>query len=121
MNGNGTTNYSHSNTHGWVPQPDGRGTLDILWSCIITIFLCCWTSVCANIPGRNDTLMERFWDKLNLACLGIIGPEFLFTLAMGQWISAQHSVEVSHTFLQTDGLRFTDRFHASGIPCWRLL
>lgn len=65
--------------------------------------------------------MERFWDKLNLACLGIVGPEFLFTLAMGQWVSAQHSVEVSHTFLQTDGLRFTDRFHASGIPCWRLL
>jgi hypothetical protein len=105
MNGNGTTNYSHNNTHGWVPQPDGRGTLDILSSCLITIFLCCWTSVCANIPGRSDTLMERFWDKLNLACLGIMGPEFLFTLAMAQWISAQHSVEVSHTSLRTDGLR----------------
>ena len=23
--------------HGWVPEPDGRGTWSILWSCLATI------------------------------------------------------------------------------------
>jgi hypothetical protein len=106
MNGNSSLNYSHNTTHGWVPQVDGRGTLDILWSCTITIFLCCWTSVCANIPAKEDSKVDRFRDKFDLACLGILGPEFLFALALGQYDSARRSVEVSERFVLADGLAF---------------
>lgn len=82
-------------TDGWVPQNGGRGTLDILLTCIFTIFLCCWTSICVNIPGETETKSQRFLSKLKLACLGILGPDFLLLLAIGQYESAQRSVDVS--------------------------
>lgn len=79
---------------GWTPQVNGRGTIDIIWSCTLTIFLCCWTSVCVNIPALNDSRLDRFRDKFYIALIGILGPDFLLILAMGQWESARHSVKV---------------------------
>ena len=32
-------------THGWIDQPNQRGKLDILTSCLVTIFLCSWSSL----------------------------------------------------------------------------
>ncbi|THC88292.1 hypothetical protein EYZ11_012264 [Aspergillus tanneri] len=78
---------------GWVAEPDGRGTWSILSTCLLTIFLCCWTSVCPNIPANSDNYWACVRDKFHLACLGILGPEFLLMLAMGQWSSARESVK----------------------------
>lgn len=85
-------NNTSDTTQGWVSSPDARGTLDIIWSCAFTIFLCCWSSVYANIPAAGDGSWERFRDKFELAALGMLGPEFLFALALGQWQSARRSV-----------------------------
>src|ERR1700712_277358 len=61
---------------GWVSSPNGRGTIDILWSCLFTGFLCSWSMLCLNIPSSEDTtigiLYRRFW----LTCLCALGPEF---------------------------------------------
>ena len=81
---------------GWVGSPDGRGTLDIIWSCMFTILLCIWTSVCSNIPAATDTRWNRLKDKIDLATLGLLGPEFLVILAGGQWQSARRSVRMFH-------------------------
>ena len=90
-----TINSQHNNTNqGWVPQTSGRGTLDIIYSCSLTILLCCWTSVYPNIPAITDSSWHQFRDKLHLACLGILGPDFLFALSLGQWDSARRSVKV---------------------------
>jgi hypothetical protein len=94
-----------NNTRGWVSSPNSRGTLDIIWSCAFTIFLCCWTSVYPNIPAATDGKWDRFRDKFELACLGMLGPEFLFALALGQWQSAHRSLK---------------RFHASGFSEWTI-
>ncbi len=88
MSANGT------DTQGWTSSPDGRGTYDILLSCVLTIFLCCWTSVYPSIGADSDGKWARFRDKLGLAFLGILGPDFLVTLALGQKSSARRSVKV---------------------------
>lgn len=80
-------------TLGWVRSPDGRGTLDIIWQCTVTIVLCCWSSLCVNVPTRGEGSILQLCDKFNLACLGILGPEFLFALALGQYESARRSVK----------------------------
>ncbi|KAK3342075.1 hypothetical protein B0T25DRAFT_626451 [Lasiosphaeria hispida] len=49
--------------HGWRSSPDTRGTGDIIWSCLLTIFLCTWTSICVNVPPLNSTA----WDQLTAA------------------------------------------------------
>lgn len=79
---------------GWTTSGGGRGTLDIVWTCLFTIFLCCWTSLCVNVPPLNSTWVHRLREKLKLALLGILGPDFLIILALGQWESAHRSVEV---------------------------
>ncbi|KAF2143615.1 uncharacterized protein K452DRAFT_160226 [Aplosporella prunicola CBS 121167] len=78
---------------GWTSGPDGRGTFDIIWNSIITIFLCSWTVLCLNLPPEhfNEWLWAR--QKLLMTCLVIVGPEFLLQISLGQWLSACRSVK----------------------------
>lgn len=77
---------------GWTPQPDGRGTLDIIYSCGITMILCSWSILCMNVPGRRESQTQILWRKLSLTALGILCPEMIFELALGQWLSARQSI-----------------------------
>ena len=80
--------------HGWVSTDCGRGTSDILWSCLTTIILCVWTAVHLPIPlyrgqlslsSRQKLVRSRFGPAL----IGIIAPEFLaitaFTELRASW------------------------------------
>lgn len=78
----------------WVSSSDRRGTLDILYSSILTIGLCVWVSTYPNVPSPRDTWKQRLIDKINLAMIGFLGPDLLFALALGQWSSASRSLKV---------------------------
>jgi hypothetical protein len=91
---------SHVELRGWVSQPQGRGTLDILVSCGITIFLCIWTSVCVNVPAPGHGPWDIFLDRWHMFCLGLLGPEFVLLLAVGQYCLARSS----WTLLQKENL-----------------
>lgn len=67
----------------WVRSRGGRATIDIIESCGITIFLCCWSSLCVNFPSVGDGVFVQLCDKWYLACIGMLGPEILFALAFG--------------------------------------
>lgn len=119
MAGNLTTNHHQNDTNrGWVSQTSGRGTLDIIYSCTLTIFLCCWTSVYPNIPAITESSWDQLRDKIHLACLGILGPDFLFALALGQWDSARRSVMVTSygPTYATIANAFSRHFGPQGIP-----
>ena len=77
---------------GWTSQPDGRGTLDIVWSCVLTFSLCSWNILCLNIPSRSESTVLVLWRKTSLAGLGILCPEIVCAIAFGQWLSARQSV-----------------------------
>lgn len=87
--------------NGWNPQPNSRGTIDILWLCTTATFLCTYTILCLNCPARN----ERFWQtqarKLLWMCIGISGPEFVLTAAAGQLAAARDSVKSFHALNYT--------------------
>lgn len=38
-------------TAGWQPNPDRRGTLGIVESCLFTVFACTWSFQHLNVPG----------------------------------------------------------------------
>jgi len=78
---------------GWVRSENDRGTANVLWSCCTTILLCVWVSTYPNVPAREDKWYHRFVDKVNLACIGFLGPDFLFGLSIGQLASARRSVK----------------------------
>ena len=93
---------------GWSHGPDTRGTFDILWSCIVVIGLCSWTSVCPNVPAASAGKTQRLVNKAWLAFIGLVGPDFLTVLAAGQWSSAKASHKVSRLLLNASFSRISD-------------
>ena len=58
-----------------------------------------------NVPPLGSGRLRQFERKLLVFCQTLIGPEFIFHTALGQYISARRSVE---------------DFHASGFQGWTL-
>lgn len=78
---------------GWTSQPNLRGTMDIIWSCGVTIFLCSWSTLCLNLPARGEWRFAIFRRRIYLTGLSFGGPEFIFQIALGQLASARASVK----------------------------
>lgn len=77
---------------GWVNGPNGRGTLDIIWGSLFTIFLCTWTAVCLNVSHPNDRKRDVVWRKTKWMFWAVVGPEIVLSIAIGQYASARRSV-----------------------------
>ena len=84
---------SSERVHGWVSQPNGRGTFDILWSALVTIFLCTWTSLHLNVPSPKEKYWQRCVRKFRWMLTAIIAPEFIVGFATGQKVEARRSVQ----------------------------
>ena len=87
-----TSEPSSQLVSGWVSQPNTRGTMDIIWSCASTIFICVWVMLHLNIPAEKDGEVTRFLRKLKWFVLALLAPELLMLFAGGQWASAKRSV-----------------------------
>ena len=74
---------------GFVQAPNARGTIDIVWSCLATIFLCSWSILCLNLPAAGENMFHRFRRKCYWFLLTLIGPEVIFQLALGEWLLAR--------------------------------
>ena len=91
--------------HGWVSTDCGRGTSDILWSCLATIVLCVWTVIhlpvpcCSRfengqlVPGKPER-SRRNWiiaSGIVPAVVSVIAPEFLTITALRDLLYAWKS------------------------------
>lgn len=77
---------------GWVAAPNGRGTIDVVWSSLLTVFLCTWTAVCLNLPHPNDGNLQILRRRFKWMIWAIVGPELVLSVAIGQYASARRSV-----------------------------
>lgn len=84
---------STTETVGWVGEPDGRGTIGLIWSCFATIFLCTWSAVHPELPGLDDTSWKIFGRKLSYMALAIIAPEYSTANA---YANLQHIKHIAH-------------------------
>lgn len=82
-----TTLYGH--VHGWISEPNGRGTASLLHGCLFTIFICTWTALHMNIPSRKWSISKRFFRKLGYMSMAIIAPEFIFAMAAEGFFTAR--------------------------------
>lgn len=90
---NSTPTAAPSLSRGWVPQPNGRGTLDILQSCLATIILCTWSVLFLNVPAENEGRWERLKAKARWMLFANFFPEVFTGVAAEQWRSACQAVE----------------------------
>ena len=80
-------------TSGWVEGPDGRGTGDILYSCIFTISLCVLTALHLNVPPIGSSFTHRAKRKAGWVIVGIFAPEAVVYAALVQLITVKRFQE----------------------------
>ena len=74
--------------HGWFPEPDGRGTWSLLWSCFATIFICTWSVLHLDVPNDHDPwfLLSQ---KVLFMLLTVIAPEYTLWDAATRFFEAR--------------------------------
>ena len=94
--------------HGWMPEPPGRGTWSILWSCLATIFICTWSALHLDVPERHGVWYLLF-RKLRWMVTAAMAPELvLFNAAdnffeardLSQYLARQGNQEWTLTHMQ---------------------
>ena len=117
MNGtrpNATLNETRSDRQGWTSSSNDRGSIDIIWSCVLTTFLCCWSVLVINVPQPRSSVWHLLYRKILLLGLCGIAPELILQIAYGQLLSAYRSVKLfrnsgysewtlTHAFLRRHG------------------
>ncbi len=75
---------------GWVLESPGRGTLGLILSCLLTIFLCTWVVLHVRVCKRP--LLHRL-HKTAIFLKTIIAPEFVAVEGLQEWSQAQKMVK----------------------------
>ena len=73
----------------FVKDPDGRGTISLVMSCLLTLLLCVWQALHLNVPKRGDTAWGKFVTNLVWITIGIYAPELVVFTAWRQWSSSK--------------------------------
>ncbi|EPE26362.1 hypothetical protein GLAREA_02274 [Glarea lozoyensis ATCC 20868] len=81
---------------------EGRGTWDIISSCVLTLILCVWTALHLNVPKQNASLWHRFRTKALWVVVGIFAPEVVVYIAWVQYSSAKYLLKEIQA-LEADG------------------
>ncbi|KAF9008028.1 hypothetical protein BDQ17DRAFT_1407260 [Cyathus striatus] len=76
-----------------------RSTMDIVWGCMSTIFLCTWSSVHMNVPAHKEDSWKILWRRLKTMYWTLVAPELVLYWATRQYIGAR---KLSRTYRQPD-------------------
>lgn len=93
--GDGPSAYigsQNDRVHGWVGQPNYRGTMDIIWTSLAAVFISTYVMLCLNVPSRGEPWWSVAYRRILWMGVSIAGPEFVLTAAAGQWAAATRSV-----------------------------
>ena len=79
--------------HGFVTADCGRGTIDILWTCLTAIFLSIWTVIHLPVPCFDIERPDNFRRKVIRSRLGssvftLLAPEYMLYIACEEIIKA---------------------------------
>lgn len=91
------TNGTTTDTVGWVGDPNGRGTLSLVISSLLTLGLCVWSAMHLNIPPRGETEAQIWIKNLKWGLVGVVAPELVVFAAWRQYNSAK----ALHDILET--------------------
>lgn len=94
--GDGPSAYvgsQNNRVHGWVGQPNYRGTMDIIWTSLAAMFISTYVMLCLNVPSLGESWWSVAYRRMLWMGVSIAGPEFVLTAATGQWAAAKRSVE----------------------------
>ncbi|KAK3492150.1 uncharacterized protein B0T23DRAFT_420022 [Neurospora hispaniola] len=82
-------NFTGSNDPNWVPEPDRRGTFNILSTCLVTLGLCVWTAIHLNVPEHKEGWVKQLVRKAGWMLMGLLSPEAIAYTAYQQHYQAR--------------------------------
>ena len=83
------TSNATASTVGWVSDPTGRGTISLVFSCLLTLGLCVWSAMHLNIPPHDELPAQTLMSNFKWGLIGIFGPELVVFAAWRQYNSAK--------------------------------
>ena len=72
---------------GWVPEPNGRGTWSILWSCLVTIFICTWSVL--HLYVQKQGRWRSFLRKCKWMLFAVLAPELILVWSVSHFLDAR--------------------------------
>src|ERR1700749_2222933 len=72
----------------------GRGTLDLIWSCLITILLCTWNIQRPQFVTRTSHRTKVFGNRSFWFAITILCPVYVIGVAFEQWWRARKYREI---------------------------
>ncbi|KAK3384871.1 hypothetical protein B0H63DRAFT_394668 [Podospora didyma] len=106
-------NYLGQDVSGWVFDCGYRGTLDILYGCVVVLIAAVWTVVHLNVPAKGDSSLRTTLRKIRWGLVAIMAPDFLTLIAGGQWDGATKSVKQMKELTDTDEWTLEHAFYAN--------
>ncbi|KAL4755997.1 uncharacterized protein BDW70DRAFT_166974 [Aspergillus foveolatus] len=76
---------------GWTSEPNGRGTLGLLTTCLTTIFLYTWVVI---HPRVYESETYATCHKLALLANTLLDPEFIAVEGLQEWAQCRRMVEI---------------------------
>lgn len=76
---------------GWTSNANYRGTLDIVWSCGLTLTACIYTPPHLNVRAYTSHRWLR-WRKVQWAAMSLLAPEIVLYTALVQFIEARNPI-----------------------------
>ena len=78
---------------GFVTADCGRGTIDILWSCLTAIFLSIWTVIhlpvpCFDIERPDNFRRKVVRSRIGASLVALLAPEYMLVVALGEITAA---------------------------------
>ena len=74
---------------GFVPEPDGRGTMGLIHGCFSTIIICTWSALHLNLPADEEKWVATTCRKLKWMAIAIFAPEFIASTAVRELLEAR--------------------------------
>jgi hypothetical protein len=73
---------SNTTLVGFVANPNGRGTLSLLWTCLFTIFTSTWSVLHLNAPAYGEKQWKVGLRKFRWMMVTVLFPEVVFAMAV---------------------------------------
>lgn len=88
-----------------------RTLFNVIWSCILTVFICAWTSVHPNVPPQSR--MRGLIARIKLMFWTIVAPELVLAWAVRQWFSATEVRDIYNKFKGEEALTLETKVDSS--------
>jgi len=102
----------------FVSSPSSRGTMEILWSSLFTIFACTWTVQHPNVPEQRSACKpgwrgslkwhtKRFYTSAKWMMITMIAPEVVIGIAWYELLAAKRILWDLQSFASEDNVPWT--------------